>query len=325
LNRKICRGLAPEARRAQAVLRREDQREDEEQALQRHDAAARRAVEKVAGIGPDQRGAHAHGRGESDHAAEAVGQQVGGGPGRDQHGNHEAGPDSLQRGDRRGGKQRQQQVVEHGDVEPDGAGLVGIEAEQPQVAPLQPEHRQRHRGDDGHLHDVRVGDAEDVAKDDGAQVHAARADGNQEEPEGEKGREDHADDRILPEARLRLHESHARRRQQARAEGPRGKRPAQRVGHGHPGHDRVRKRVAHQRPALEGDEAREERAHPADQPADRDGLQHVVVFQRREERLNHGHTSDRMCNVLRYTSSQARRQPYSHAPRRPKPCSGNVS
>ena len=60
------------------------------------------------------------------------------------------------------------------------------------------------------------------------------------------------------------------------------------VGDGDARHDRVGQRVAHQRPALEHQIGGEERADAADQRADPDRLDHVVVLNGTEQLGDHG-------------------------------------
>ena len=165
--------------------------------MQHDDAAAGRAVEEIAGVRTQERCQNAHRRGDFHHAAEAIGEQIGRRAGRDQHRDDEARTDGLQRRDGGGGEQSQQRHVEHSRIEADRAGLIGIEREQQQVLPLEPQDQQRDRGDDQHLHDVGVGDSQDVAEDDCLEADVAREHRDDQHAGGEERGKDEADDGIF--------------------------------------------------------------------------------------------------------------------------------
>ena len=158
---------APPARRQDAVLRREVERREEQQRLQRDDHAAGRAVQEVADIGADEAGRRAQRDADDDQTAEAVGQQVGGRARRHHHGDHQAGADGLQRRHRAGAQQREEQALQAATVlSPSAARMALVEEGDHQVLPLERQDRERDGGDDRDLHDVLVGDRQDVAEHD---------------------------------------------------------------------------------------------------------------------------------------------------------------
>ena len=82
---------------------------------------------------------------------------------------------------------------------------------------------------------------------------------------------------------LLLDEIHADRGEDAGEERADRERRAEDIGGRHAGHDRMRERVAHQRPALEHQIGGQEGAHAADQRAHPHGLEHVFVAERNEQ------------------------------------------
>ena len=98
-----------------------------------------------------------------------------------------------------------------------------------------------------------------------------------EQAEPEEGGEDQADDGVLAQLGALVEEQHRRRREPAGEEGAEREGQAEHVGAGDAGHDRVRERVADQRPALQHQIGRQEGADAADQRRDPHGVDHVAV------------------------------------------------
>src|SRR5688572_8677084 len=73
------------------------------------------------------------------------------------------------------------------------------------------------------------------------------------------------------------------------------------------------KRIAHQRPAFQRDETREKRADASDDGAHEDRLQHVLILQGDEQRLEHQLSSSPSARFFT-TSSRPRRWLYSTCP-----------
>ncbi len=120
-------------------------------------------------------------------------------------------------------------------------------------------------------------------------------------PSANSDGEHQPDHRIFAQPRLLLHEGHAERGEDAGEERADRKRRAEDIGRRHTRHDRMRERVAHQRPALEHQIGREECADAADQRAHPHGLQHVVVAERDDqfgEPLGHFGSSSERSRVL---------------------------
>src|SRR4030095_5423056 len=114
------------------------------------------------------------------------------------------------------------------------------------------------------------------------------------------------------------HKTHSERSQKTGEKRPGGKRQAENVGNGHTRHDRVRQRIAHQRPTTQRDETRKERAHRADETAHEDGLHHVLVSQRCQQNVDHDSSSCSSAARFLTISSRPSRLLYSRCPSLPK-------
>ena len=137
-----------------------------------------------------------------------------------------------------------------------------------------------------HLPEVVVVDAEDVAVDNRLQIDGGRVEGDDEESGGEEGSEDEADDGVLAQHRQALQDEHGGGGEDAGGEGAEGVGQFPQVGEGDAGDDRMRERVADQRPAFEHEIDREQGADTADRRRADERLDHEVVLQRGEKRAH---------------------------------------
>ena len=112
-----------------------------------------------------------------------------------------------------------------------------------------------------------VVDAEDVAVDDGLQVHRRRVERDDEEAGGEEEGKDEADDGVLTQHGQAFQEEHGGSGKDAGGEGAEGVRQAPQVGERDAGDDGMGEGVANERPAFEHEVHREQGADAADRRA----------------------------------------------------------
>ena len=254
--------------------------------MQDDDDGAGDAVQKVAGVGADDSGTDADGKGGDEHFAEAAAEEEGGSAGGDEQGDDEDGADGLQGGDDGGADQQEKRPAQAGDGKAGGDRLDVVEEVEHQVAPFGGEDDERNGADGEHLPEVVVVDAEDVAVDDRLQVDGGRVEGDDEKSGGEKSSEDEADDGVLAQHRQAFQDEHGRGGEDAGGKGAEGVGQFPQVGEGDAGDDRMRERVADQRPTLEHEVNREQGANAADSGRADERLDHEVVLQRGEQRTH---------------------------------------
>ncbi len=125
------------------------------------------------------------------------------------------------------------------------------------------------RGDHRGLDDVARADAEHVAEQDVVEMHVGLDLDVEHEAEAEHAGEHDAHHRVLLDAAVVLQEAGRERADHAGGKGTDGVGKADDVGDDHARKDGVRDGVAHQRPALEHEEAGEQRRRDRDQHRDR--------------------------------------------------------
>ncbi|OMP11039.1 hypothetical protein COLO4_04069 [Corchorus olitorius] len=221
---------------SRAVTRRQDEGQQKDQGLQDHHAAPGGAVEEVAEVGTQEPAADADGDADQHHPREAIAEQIGRRPRRHHQGDDQEGAHRLHR---RHGAQRQQgkeQQPVQGGIETAGARLALVEEYQQQVAPLEQQHQQGDGGDSQQLATGLGGNGQDVAEDDGLDVHRHRRQRDQEQPAAKEGAEDQADDDVFLESGVVPQPEHGASRRAAGEKGAQGQRQPQQIGAGHAGH-----------------------------------------------------------------------------------------
>src|SRR5690606_21081501 len=266
---------------------REEEGEEKHHGLQHDNDPAGGTIEEEGDIGAEKRRQRAHGDSDEDQPREAISQQVGSGAGCHHHGDDEESAHGLHGGDGAGGQEGEEDHPQHGRIEADGAGMALIEEGDHEILPDDGHDRQGDHGDDDQLQRVRGGDGEDIAHDDGLDVHRGGRQRDHEQAEAEKGGEDQADDGVFLELGALGEKQHGPCGETAREEGTDGERQAQHIGAGDPGDDGMGECIADQRPALEHEIGREEGADAADQGGDPDGIDHVVVGKGQQQGIDH--------------------------------------
>ncbi len=122
----LLRATCATAAGEQPVLRRKDERQQEQQRLGHDDNAAGRAVQIVAGPRAEEAGDAANGDRNHQQARKAVGQQPRGRAGGDHQTDHQKRADGLQRRHGRDRQQGKEEDFQAFRTQADGAGVVLI-------------------------------------------------------------------------------------------------------------------------------------------------------------------------------------------------------
>ena len=181
-----------------------------------HDNAAGGAVQVIAGPRAEEAGDAANGDGNHQQAREAVGQQPRGRAGRDYQTDHQKRADGLQRRHGRDRQQREEENFQAFRTQADGAGVVLIKKGHHQIFPFEQQDNYRHHADNRQLDDIFGGDSQNIAEDDGLNVHRGRVERDHKQPQPEKRGEDQPDNGVLLQAAALVEKQHAARRQPAR-------------------------------------------------------------------------------------------------------------
>ncbi|MCY1233767.1 hypothetical protein D9M72_463220 [compost metagenome] len=187
----------------------------------------------------------------------------------------------------------------------DGFGLGGIEGVQQEIAPFDGENTGGDQGDHAGLGDVAPADAEHVAEEDVVEVHVALDLGVEHQPEAEHAGEDHAHHRILLDAAVFLEIAGQKRAGHAGGKGADGKRQADDVGDDDAGEDRMRDRVAHQRPALQHQETGEHGGRDRHQHRDQKRVAHELEFEDRKQHVERDHRAASIGSALRLRAASS--------------------
>lgn len=170
----------------------------------------------------------------------------------------------------------------------DGAGVLGIEAIEEEVAPLRQHDEQGHAGDQSGFHDVAPGDAQHVAEQDVVQVLVCLDLGHEHEPKAEHAGEDDAHDSIFFHAAVFLEIAREQRAGEAGGEGADSQGKAGDEGEHDARKNGMGNGVAHQRPSAQDEIARENRAHRADENGRNERALHELIGEGRGEEVEDG-------------------------------------
>ena len=151
------------------------------------------------------------------------------------------------------------------------------------------------RGDDPALKQIRPIHAEHVTEQDVVEMQLRLDLGVEHDAEAEHAGEHDAHDRILLDAAVLLQIAGGERADHAGCEGTHRQRQTRDIRQDHTRQHRMRDRVAHERPALEHQETRQQSRWHRDQHGDHEGFPHERKGEGQGERVeqaDHGLASD---------------------------------
>lgn len=166
--------------------------------------------------------------------------------------------------------------------------MVFIKEGHHQIFPLQQQDRHRDKADRRQLDNILRGDGQNIAEDNGLDIHRRRIQRHHKQPDPEEGGEDQANNGILFQPRALLQKQHAARRQAAGEKRAERERQAEHIGPGDAGHNRVGEGVANQRPALQHQVAGEKRTDAAYQRRHPHRIDHIVIAKRLQQPAHRG-------------------------------------
>ena len=175
------------------------------------------------------------------------------------------------------------------DPQADRLRLRGVEGMQQEILPFDADHRRGEQRDRGSARDVGPGDAEHVAEQDMVEMHVGLDLDVEHEAKPEHAREDHAHHRVLLDPAVLLQEAGRGGADHAGGEGADRVGKAEDIGEDHAGKHGMADRIAHQRPALQHEEAGQERHRHGDDRRDHQRIDHEVEAEGRQQRLDENH------------------------------------